>query len=236
MPEVDFAALIEHLRLNMNLAVALPDEATCRGLFAAHRFRSTHLCRRCGNGDGRITDEGWRCRVCGLRIGLTAGTALHATHLPLRIWFAAIWWLTCTPTGIAARRFHHLYCLKSLGTTWRLLHRVRRIVRADRAHAALHVGGPTRAAVQVLGRRCPDNAATVGIDATSSTLQIVIGEECEAVVAALGGEHEPRTARVLLESFCTWISGTFHGVSRNHLHMYAFEFFARLRRPLSLCG
>lgn len=236
MPDVDFAGLIKHLRSNITLADALPDEAACRSLLAAHRFHLRFLCQRCGNTDGRVSNAGWRCRVCGLRIGLTAQTPLHGTHLPIRIWLAALWWLTCTPTGIAARRFHRVYGLGSVGSAWRLLHRVRRIVHLDSDPSVLRLDHTTRAAVQVLGRRRPDHAATVGISASASELSVVVTEVYDDAITSLGGEHEPRTGRLLLESFRTWIAGTFHGVSRNYLHLYALEFFARLQRPLSISG
>jgi len=42
------------------------------------------------------------CAECPQRTSVTAGTIFHRSHSPLSTWFAAVWFVTSTKTGVSA--------------------------------------------------------------------------------------------------------------------------------------
>jgi hypothetical protein len=66
-------------------------------------------------------------------ISATTGTVFHRSHLPLRLWFRAIWWFTNQKTGISALGLKRALGLGSYRTAWMCLHKLRRaMVRQNR--------------------------------------------------------------------------------------------------------
>jgi transposase-like protein len=73
------------------------------------------------------------CRGCGYQASLTAGTIMHGTHKPLRMWFTAMWWISTQKTGGSAKGLQRLLGLGSYQTAWTWLQKLRRaLVRANR--------------------------------------------------------------------------------------------------------
>src|SRR4051794_34277277 len=69
-----------------------PDEAACARWLLGKRWPGGFRCPACGH------DEAWelgrerltlQCAACERQVSVTAGTALHGSHLPLRTWFLA---------------------------------------------------------------------------------------------------------------------------------------------------
>jgi hypothetical protein len=66
-------------------------------------------------------------------VSVTAGTLFHQTHLPLRVWFRAIWWITNQKSGASAMGLQRTLGLGSYKTAWSCLHQLRRaMVRPGR--------------------------------------------------------------------------------------------------------
>ena len=92
----------------------------------------------------------YHCRGCGHQTSVTAGTLFMDTHLPLRLWFEAIWHVTSQKYGASALGLQRVLGLGSYRTAWSLLHKLRRaMVRPgrDRLHGIVEVdetfiGGP----------------------------------------------------------------------------------------------
>ena len=64
---------------------------------------------------------------------MTAGTIFHRSHLSLRTWFRAIWWVTNQKQGISALGLQRLLGLGSYETAWACLQKLRRaMVRPGR--------------------------------------------------------------------------------------------------------
>lgn len=62
-----------------------------------------------------------------------AGTIFQDTHLPLRLWFRAIWWFTNQKTGVSAMGMQRALGIGSYRTAWTCLHKLRRaMVRPNR--------------------------------------------------------------------------------------------------------
>jgi transposase-like protein len=66
-------------------------------------------------------------------MSVTAGTIFQDSHLPLAIWFRAMWQLTSQKNGISALGLQRVLGLGSYKTAWAMLHKLRRaMVRPGR--------------------------------------------------------------------------------------------------------
>jgi transposase-like protein len=104
-----------------------PDEAACRSYLIELRWGGRVRCARCE------CDETWElrngrfeCKKCGHQTSVTAGTLLHRTRKPLRIWFRAMWEMAARKGGINACELQRLMGFGSYGTAWNWLHKLRR--------------------------------------------------------------------------------------------------------------
>lgn len=79
----------------------------------------------------------WRCVACRYQVSLTAGTILHNTKLPLRVWFWAAYLMTTDKRGISALLFQRQLGLRRYETAWMLLHKLRRAM-VNAAREPLH--------------------------------------------------------------------------------------------------
>jgi len=71
------------------------DEAACRDYLVRLRWPEGFFCPVCSGPDHWVTERGLRhCRGCSRQTSVTAGTLFADTHLPLRLWFEALWHVT----------------------------------------------------------------------------------------------------------------------------------------------
>ncbi len=100
----------------------------CRLHLEMVRWPDGPVCDRCGsvNDASRIeTREGvWGCRECGKQFTVTAGTPMHGTHLPLHIWFLAMYLIIASSKGISAVKLGEQLGIQ-YRTAWHLGHRIR---------------------------------------------------------------------------------------------------------------
>ena len=87
-------------------------------------------------GDGsRVVDV----PACGRQTSVTAGTIFHRSRLPLRTWFAAMWFVCAQKNGVSALGLQRVFGFGSYETAWAWMHKLRRaMVRPDREL----LGGP----------------------------------------------------------------------------------------------
>ncbi len=66
-----------------------PDEAQCWAYLRRARWPRGFVCPRCGERGGHFLERRRleQCRSCRYQASVTAGTVLHGTRVPLRIWF-----------------------------------------------------------------------------------------------------------------------------------------------------
>ena len=109
-------------------------EKACRDYVARIRWAKGFTCPRCSHRQGWQTARGhWRCGKCMVDSSPTAGTTFHGSHLPLRVWFRAIWWVTNQKSGASALGLQRMLGLGSYRTAWTCLHKLRRaMVRPGR--------------------------------------------------------------------------------------------------------
>ena len=109
------------------------DEA-CRDYLCALRWPAGFVCPRCRGTTGwKMTRGLWLCGNCRHQASVTAGTIFQDSHLPLSLWFRAMWYVTSQKNGTSALAMQRLLGLGSYKTAWALLHKLRRaMVRSGR--------------------------------------------------------------------------------------------------------
>jgi transposase-like protein len=109
-------------------------EEACAEYLAALRWPGGWVCPRCaGTESWPIRRNRWRCDKCRYEMSVTAGTIFQDSHLPLTIWFRALWHVTSQKNGISALGLQRVLGLGSYKTAWAMLHKLRRaMVRPGR--------------------------------------------------------------------------------------------------------
>lgn len=127
-------------------------ETQCQEYLASLRWQNGYACSKCGCRHGyRLSNGRYQCAQCRHQTSVTAGTVLHKTHMPLRQWFLAFYFVSQDKRGISAVQLAAM-----LGTTyktaWSMLRRIRIAMgQRDETHQLCGViefddayfGGPT---------------------------------------------------------------------------------------------
>ena len=98
------------------------------------RWPDGFRCPLCLHGEGWYNNRGrFECKECGRQTSVTAGTILHQTRKPLKLWFLAMWYIANQKFGTNALGLQRTLGLGSYNTAWQWLHKLRRaMVRPDR--------------------------------------------------------------------------------------------------------
>ncbi len=110
-------------------------EQACRDYLEKLRWSDGLICPKCGviSQVGRRSRGRLICPSCRHQATVTAGTIFDKTRTELRVWFAAIWYITNQKHGVSALGLQRVLGLGSYETAWTMLHRLRRaMVRPDR--------------------------------------------------------------------------------------------------------
>src|SRR6476620_829938 len=104
-------------------------EEKCRAVVMASRWPNGFECPACG---GRTYSEVttrrlFQCSACRLQTSLTAGTIFASTHLPLRLWFRAIYHLTLSKQGISSVELGRRLGVTQT-TAWKLKHKLKQVM------------------------------------------------------------------------------------------------------------
>ncbi len=113
-----------------------PDDRACAAYLERSRWRNGFVCRYC-----QVKDEPYRfanrpsvlrCRKCQKDVGLTVGTAMENSHMPLSVWFWAAYLIASQTPGISAVQFQRQLGLSRYETAFAILHKLRAgMVRPD---------------------------------------------------------------------------------------------------------
>lgn len=68
----------------------------------------------------------WQCKGCGAQTSVTAGTVMHNTQTPLRLWFWAAYLVATHHPGISAVQLQRQLGIARHERAWMLLHKLRR--------------------------------------------------------------------------------------------------------------
>jgi transposase-like protein len=99
------------------------------------RWPQGFVCPRCGTAGqpNRASRARLICRTCRHQSSVTVGTIFDKTRTPLKVWLAAVWYVTNQKQGVSALGLQRVLGLKSYQTAWTMLHRLRRaMVRPGR--------------------------------------------------------------------------------------------------------
>jgi transposase-like protein len=109
-------------------------EAACRDYLTKLRWPKGFVCPACQWTEGWLDRRHrWTCRRCRRQSTVTAGTIFEGTHLPLQLWFRAVWLVTSQKSGASALGLHRVLGFGSYETAWSWLHKLRRaMVRPGR--------------------------------------------------------------------------------------------------------
>jgi transposase-like protein len=123
----------EYPRNLMELESKYSNEQDCRDYLFRLRWPEGFVCPRCSCKEYIKLGALYRCKKCRHQISVTAGTVFHRSHIPLPVWFRAIWWVSSQKNGASALGLKRVLGLGSYETAWLMLHKLRRsMVRPGR--------------------------------------------------------------------------------------------------------
>jgi ISXO2-like transposase domain/Transposase zinc-ribbon domain len=107
-----------------------PDDAACARWLFEKRWPDGFRCPGCGHEKGWELGRGLslvECARCHRQTSVTAGTVLHRSHLPLKLWFLAAWLVATHKNGLSlsARQLWLQLGLGSYKTAWLLCTKLR---------------------------------------------------------------------------------------------------------------
>jgi hypothetical protein len=107
-------------------------EAACLEYLAASRWPDGFVCPACGGRTAWVLERRhlWQCALCGQQTSVTAGTVMHKTRTPLRVWFWAAYLVATHHPGISAKQLQRQLGLSRYETAWLILQKLRRAMVA----------------------------------------------------------------------------------------------------------
>lgn len=107
-------------------------EAGCLDYLAASRWPDGFACPACGGRRAWVLERRhlWECAGCHRQTSVTAGTVMHGTRTPLRLWFWAGYLVATHHPGISAKQLQRQLGLARYETAWLILQKLRRAMVA----------------------------------------------------------------------------------------------------------
>jgi transposase len=186
-----------------------PDDAACLNYLWRTRYSEdgeTAHCPKCET-DRKFKRykttqrrQSWTCTACGHHIHPTAGTIFHKSSTSLHLWFYAIYLMTSTKCGIAAK---HLG--RELGvhykTAWRMFNKIRNVLMD--ADGGLVLDTEVEADETFVGGKHPRNRRRKGHPGPESDLTPVFGmvQRGGKVVARVVPDTSRETLLPIVRSF-----------------------------------
>jgi transposase-like protein len=142
-------------------------EEQCRAIVIASRWPHGFECPVCGGRQYCVvtTRDLYQCAKCRRQASPIAGTIFASTHLPLRLWFRAIYHLTQTKQGISSIELGRRPGVTQT-TAWKINHKLKQVmlerdatkrlsgrIEIDDAYLGGERSGGKRAAGRLVRRR-----------------------------------------------------------------------------------
>src|SRR3954465_10654300 len=162
-----------------------PDDAACARWLFEKRWPDGFRCPGCGHAKGWELGRGTllvECARCRRQTSATAGTVLHRSHLPLKLWFLAAWLVATHKNGMSARQLWLQLGLGSYKTAWLLPRQLRRAMGAHKPPWRL----PRKLARAMVDPEREPLAGLVEVDETSLSFRT----KDDPVTAKPGRSHE----------------------------------------------
>ena len=210
-----------------------------------------------------------QCRTCRYQASPTAGTVMHRSRMPLKLWFHAAYLVATLTPGMSALQFQRQVGLNNYETAFTMLHKLRAamvrqgrdklsgLVEVDETYIGGKKPGPpgrgaegkviVAGAVDIRGKYANRVRLRVIPNVTQETLTSFVKENVEEgstirtddwmgynKLAQAGYHHEIDSDLVhihrVFSNLKTWLLGTHHGVSPQHLQAYVNEYTFRFNR------
>ena len=102
-------------------------DADCYDYLMGLRWPNGFVCPKCGsNHYWKMSNGLLLCAGCRRQQSVLAGTVLHRSHLPIKVWFRAMWYICASKTGVSALNLQQCLGIASYNTAWLCLHKLRR--------------------------------------------------------------------------------------------------------------
>jgi len=168
----------------------------------------------------------FQCKQCRHQTSLTTGTVMHRTHLPLTIWFWAIYLTARDKRGISATLLAAELEL-SYETAWYLLHRIRKAMsQRDRDYllsGIVELDDTYFGATEQGGKR--------GRGTSKTSIMVAISKNDKGRPQYLKMQVIDNLKGVTIGTFAkAFLLGTNHGNCRDHLQSFLDEFCYRFNR------
>ena len=100
-------------------------EEQCLAHLASIRWQNGYCCPRCSDTEyWEVSPYKYKCRNCGYQTTVTAGTFFHHTHVPMLVWFKAIWYVSVKGDSAKTNELQSLLHIGSYHTALTMLNRI----------------------------------------------------------------------------------------------------------------
>jgi transposase-like protein len=115
----------------MDFQERFASEAACLEYLAVSRWPEGFRCPGCEGRDAWVLERRhlWECASCHRQTSVTAGTVMHGTRSPLRLWFWAAYLVATHHPGISAKQLQRQLGIR-YATAWLILQKLRRAMVA----------------------------------------------------------------------------------------------------------
>lgn len=102
-------------------------EQQCIDYLRKLRWNGGFICSKCQYTMAwQLSEIKYKCQNCGYQSTLSSGTLLHGTHLPLTLWFKAIWYMVNLSYGTNVAQFQRSLNLGSNRTAIAMINKIRK--------------------------------------------------------------------------------------------------------------
>ena len=109
------------------LEMRFVDDSACRAYLYALRWPDGFNCPKCsGIRVSPIANGLYLCLDCHHKTSVIQGTIFQDSHLPLRTWFRAMWYVCVQKNGASTLGLQRALGLGSYRTSWLMLHKLRK--------------------------------------------------------------------------------------------------------------
>lgn len=105
-------------------------EQQCREYIDSIKWKNGFVCFACNYHEAWITGEyKYKCKKCGCKTSVTAGTIFQDSHIPLPVWFKGIEYISAETANITVREFQQVLGVNSIQTAYSILNTIREALR-----------------------------------------------------------------------------------------------------------
>lgn len=226
-------------------------ESVCRAYLFKLRWPDGFVCPVCGSrAYYRLPKrELLQCKNCSHQTSVTAGTIMHRTRTPLRVWFWAMYLTANDKRGLSALQLSKKLKV-SYYVAWTMLHKIRQAMK-DR-DAQTELAGLIQVDQALMGGGPGGDKKGRGSKKTRITVQASIGKDTIGLakmsvaegasgheqggskqrgdIPNQGAENSGGWLRVIVSNARSFLLGTYHGIGSKHLQRYLDEFCYRFNR------